>query len=109
MNAITLTLGGRATSTSRCSNISRFIQHGKRWIIEIYFVSTCFNFNVFSNAEISVVLCNQGLEAIDIERFGRSITIIRKISIRGTSHYLIKNEYGSLSEVLYSDKNIILY
>jgi len=76
MNAITLTLGGRATSTSRCSNISRFIQHGK------------------SNAEISVVLCNQGLEAIDIERFGRSITIIRKISIKGSSHYLIKNEYG---------------
>ncbi len=32
MNAITLTLGGRATSTSRCSNISRFIQHGKRLI-----------------------------------------------------------------------------
>ncbi|UJR35462.1 hypothetical protein I4U23_028218 [Adineta vaga] len=76
MNAITLTLGGRATSTSRCSNIGRFIQHGK------------------SNAEISVVLCNQGLEAIDIERFGRSITIMRKISIKGNSRYLIKNEYG---------------
>ncbi|CAF1392722.1 unnamed protein product [Adineta steineri] len=76
MNAITLTLGGRATSTSRCSNIGRFIQHGK------------------SNAEISVVLCNQGLEAIDIERFGRTITIIRKITIKGSSNYLIKNEYG---------------
>lgn len=49
----------------------------------------------FSFAEISVVLCNQGLEAIDIERFGRSITIIRKLSIKGSSHYQIKNEYGS--------------
>ncbi|CAF3385119.1 unnamed protein product [Rotaria sp. Silwood1] len=78
MNAITLTLGGRATSTSRCSNISRFIQHGK------------------SFAEVSVVLCNQGLEAIDIERFGRAITIIRKITIKGSSHYLVKNEYGKL-------------
>lgn len=48
----------------------------------------------FSNAEISVVLCNQGLEAIDIERFGRVITIIRKIALKGSSHYIIKNEYG---------------
>ncbi|CAF0863734.1 unnamed protein product [Adineta ricciae] len=76
MNAITLTLGGRATSTSRCSNIGRFIQHGK------------------SMAEISVVLCNQGLEAIDVERFGRSITIIRKFSVKSGSRYIIKNEYG---------------
>ncbi|CAF0907345.1 unnamed protein product [Rotaria sordida] len=78
MNAITLTLGGRATSTSRCSNIGRFIQHGK------------------SFAEICVVLCNQGLEAIDIERFGRAITIIRKITIKGSSHYLVKNEYDKI-------------
>ena len=49
-----------------------------------------------SNAEVSVILCNQGLEAIDIERFGRSITIIRKISIQGASRYVIKNEFGLL-------------
>ena len=49
-----------------------------------------------SNAEICVVLCNQGLEAIDRERFGRSITIIRRITIKGASNYLVKNEYGSL-------------
>jgi len=55
-----------------------------------------FNLNLISNAEISVVLCNQGLEAIDIERFGRSITIIRRIIIKGSSRYFIKNEYGSL-------------
>ncbi|CAF4246586.1 unnamed protein product [Rotaria socialis] len=78
MNAITLTLGGRATSTSRCSNIGRFIQHGKGF------------------AEISVVLCNQGLEAIDIERFGRSITITRKVTVKGSSHYQVKNEYGKI-------------
>jgi len=60
------------------------------------FFMNYFNFNCISNAEISVVLCNQGLEAIDIERFGRSITIIRRISIKGHSHYLIKNEYGLL-------------
>lgn len=76
MNAITLTLGGRAASTSRCSNISRFIQHGK------------------SQAEVSVVLCNQGLEAIDRDRFGRCITIVRRITIKGASHYYIKNEFG---------------
>ena len=52
------------------------------------------DFYSFSNAEICVVLCNQGLEAIDIERFGRSITILRKISIKGASRYFIKNEYG---------------
>jgi chromosome segregation ATPase len=56
------------------------------------------NLSIFidsSNAEISVVLCNQGLEAIDVERFGRSITITRRISIQGASRYLIKNEFGS--------------
>lgn len=59
-------------------------------------------FICFSNAEISVVLCNQGLEAIDIERFGRSITIIRRISIQGGSRYLIKNEYGSFDKLDFS-------
>lgn len=53
----------------------------------------------FSHAEISVVLCNQGLEAIDIERFGRSITILRRITIKGSSHYQIKNEYGSFIQI----------
>ncbi|CAF1047944.1 unnamed protein product [Adineta steineri] len=48
---------------------------------------------MISNAEISIVLCNQGLEAIDIERFGRSIIIICKISTNGSSYNLIKNEY----------------
>jgi len=47
-----------------------------------------------SNAEISVVLCNQGLEAIDLERFGRMITITRKIGLKGSSTYVIRNEFG---------------
>lgn len=63
------------------------------------FIGFLFNpFVCFSHAEISVVLCNQGLEAIDIERFGRSITIIRRIAIKGNSHYVIKNEYGSFNQ-----------
>lgn len=95
MNAITLTLGGRATSTSRCSNIARFIQHGKRSDICIIGKSKAMDeMFFFSQAEISVVLCNQGLEAIDRERFGRCISIVRRITIKGGSTYWVKNEYG---------------
>ena len=64
-------------------------------------------FVCFSHAEISVVLCNQGLEAIDIERFGRSITIVRRITIKGSSHYLIKNEYGLFIQI--SEKRLIFF
>jgi structural maintenance of chromosomes protein 6 len=50
---------------------------------------------VFSQAEISVVICNQGVEAIDRERFGRFITIVRRITINSNSQYTIKNEFGT--------------
>ncbi|TBU45032.1 P-loop containing nucleoside triphosphate hydrolase protein [Dichomitus squalens] len=76
LSALTVALGGKATSTGRGSGLKSFIREGQ---------------NV---AEVSVQLKNQGEEAYKPKEYGKSIIITRRFTRDGSSSYKIKARDG---------------
>ncbi|KAI8978840.1 P-loop containing nucleoside triphosphate hydrolase protein [Trametes punicea] len=76
LSALTVALGGKATSTGRGSGLKSFIREGQ------------------PVAEVTVVLKNQGEEAYRPKEYGRSIVITRRFTKEGSSSYKIKSRDG---------------
>ncbi|OBZ68728.1 Structural maintenance of chromosomes protein 6 [Grifola frondosa] len=76
LSALTVALGGKATSTGRGTGLKSFIREGQ---------------NV---AEVTVVLKNQGEEAYRPKDYGKSIVITRRFNKDGGSSYKIKSKDG---------------
>ncbi|KAL1950788.1 hypothetical protein VTO73DRAFT_5912 [Trametes versicolor] len=78
LSALTVALGGKATTTGRGSGLKSFIREGQ------------------SVAEVTVVLKNQGEEAYRPKDYGRSIVITRRFTKEGASSYKIKSRDGKV-------------
>ncbi|KAI0755297.1 P-loop containing nucleoside triphosphate hydrolase protein [Daedaleopsis nitida] len=78
LSALTVALGGKATSTGRGSGLKSFIREGQQV------------------AEVSVVLKNQGEEAYRPRDYGKSIVITRRFTKDGASSYKIKSKDGKV-------------
>ncbi|KZT28345.1 P-loop containing nucleoside triphosphate hydrolase protein [Neolentinus lepideus HHB14362 ss-1] len=76
LSAITVALGGKATSTGRGSGLKSFIREGQ------------------SVAEVSISLKNQGEEAYKPDLYGKSIVVTRRFTKEGNSSYKIKSKDG---------------
>ncbi|KZT09323.1 P-loop containing nucleoside triphosphate hydrolase protein [Laetiporus sulphureus 93-53] len=76
LSALTVALGGKATSTGRGSGLKSFIREGQH------------------AAEVTVVLKNLGDEAYRPKEYGKSIVITRKFTKEGSSSYKIKSKDG---------------
>ncbi|EPQ51080.1 P-loop containing nucleoside triphosphate hydrolase protein [Gloeophyllum trabeum ATCC 11539] len=76
LSAITVALGGKATSTGRGSGLKSFIREGQ------------------PVSEVSISLKNQGEEAYKPELYGKSIVITRRFTKEGSSSYKIKSKDG---------------
>ncbi|KAI0304378.1 P-loop containing nucleoside triphosphate hydrolase protein [Multifurca ochricompacta] len=78
LTAITVALGGKATSTGRGNGLKAFIREGQ------------------PAAEVSIHLKNQGEEAYKHDLYGHSIVITRRFTKEGASSYKIKSKDGKL-------------
>ncbi|KAI0300233.1 P-loop containing nucleoside triphosphate hydrolase protein [Russula brevipes] len=78
LTAITVALGGKATSTGRGTGLKAFIREGQ------------------PAAEVTILLKNQGEEAYKHDLYGDSIVITRRFTKEGTSSYKIKSKDGKL-------------
>ncbi|KAI9057466.1 P-loop containing nucleoside triphosphate hydrolase protein [Trametes sanguinea] len=78
LSALTVALGGKATSTGRGSGLKSFIREGQ------------------AVSEVTVVLKNQGEEAYRPKEYGRSIVITRRFTKEGASSYKIKSREGKV-------------
>ncbi|PIL22905.1 hypothetical protein GSI_15601 [Ganoderma sinense ZZ0214-1] len=78
LSALTVALGGKATSTGRGSGLKSFIREGQ------------------SVSEVSVQLKNQGEEAYKPKEYGKSIIIQRRFTKDGASSYKIRSREGKL-------------
>ncbi|TFK52189.1 P-loop containing nucleoside triphosphate hydrolase protein [Heliocybe sulcata] len=76
LSAVTVALGGKATSTGRGSGLKSFIREGQ------------------SVSEVSISLKNQGEEAYKPESYGKSIVVTRRFTKEGSSSYKIKSKDG---------------
>ncbi|KAH9925422.1 P-loop containing nucleoside triphosphate hydrolase protein [Epithele typhae] len=76
LSALTVALGGKATSTGRGSGLKSFIREGQ------------------SVAEVTVVLKNQGEEAYQPDKYGSSIFITRRFTKDGSSSYKLRGKDG---------------
>lgn len=74
--ALTIALGGKASSTSRGSSLKDFIREGA------------------SAAEITVRLCNRGPEAYQPAAYGDVIVIERRINADGSGHWRLRSAEG---------------
>jgi chromosome segregation ATPase len=92
LSAITVALGGKATSTGRASGLKSFIKSGERCasILFLEIILTVFE----SAAEVSVTIKNGGLEPYRPEVYGESITVTRHFTQAGNASYKIKNKLG---------------
>ncbi|TFY72836.1 hypothetical protein EVG20_g177 [Dentipellis fragilis] len=78
LSAITVALGGKATSTGRGSGLKSFIREGQ------------------AASEVSIQLKNQGDEAYKHDIYGDSIIITRRFTKEGSSSYKIKSRDGKV-------------
>ncbi|TCD69031.1 Structural maintenance of chromosomes protein 6 [Steccherinum ochraceum] len=78
LSALTVALGGKATTTGRGNGLKAFIKEGQ------------------SAAEVTVTIKNQGDEAFKHDEYGDSIVITRKFTKDGTSSYRICAKNGNL-------------
>ncbi|THH16753.1 hypothetical protein EUX98_g9252 [Antrodiella citrinella] len=76
LSALTVALGGKATTTGRGNGLKSFIREGQ------------------GAAEVSVTIKNQGDEAYKPEEYGPSIIITRRFTKEGTSSYKICSKDG---------------
>ncbi|KAF8879889.1 P-loop containing nucleoside triphosphate hydrolase protein [Gymnopilus junonius] len=78
LSAITVALGGKATSTGRGNGLKSFIREGQ------------------SAAEVTIHIKNQGEEAYKPKEYGKTIVITRKFSKEGSSSWKIKSKDGKV-------------
>ncbi|KAF8500946.1 P-loop containing nucleoside triphosphate hydrolase protein [Russula emetica] len=78
LTAITVALGGKATSTGRGSGLKAFIREAQ------------------PAAEVTIQLKNQGEEAYKYDLYGDSIVITRRFTKEGASSYKIKSRDGKI-------------
>ncbi|KAI0051110.1 P-loop containing nucleoside triphosphate hydrolase protein [Auriscalpium vulgare] len=78
LSAITVALGGKATSTGRGNGLKAFIREGQ------------------SVSEVSIQLKNQGEEAYKHDVYGDSIIVTRRFTKEGASSYKIKSRDGKV-------------
>lgn len=90
LTAITIALGGKASSTNRASSLKSFIKSGE------------------TGAEIIVRLRNRGEEAYQNDVYGDSITVVRRINIDGGGSWRILDENGKTRSTHRSDLSRIL-
>ncbi|KAF9804066.1 hypothetical protein IEO21_09462 [Rhodonia placenta] len=76
LSALTVALGGKATSTGRGNGLKSFIREGQ------------------AVSEVTVVLKNQGEEAYRQNEYGKSIVITRRFTKEGASSYKIRSKDG---------------
>lgn len=76
--ALAIGLGSKAQSTSRSTNIKDLVRRGE------------------SSATIEIVLTNDGVDSFEEEVYGKEITVVRTISINGSSTYKLKNAKGQI-------------
>ncbi|PFH51262.1 hypothetical protein AMATHDRAFT_59575 [Amanita thiersii Skay4041] len=76
LSAITVALGGKATSTGRGSGLKSFIREGQ------------------SIAEVTISIKNHGDEAYKPQEYGKSIIITRRFTKDGLSSWKIKSKDG---------------
>ena len=89
MDAVILCLGGNARSTGRQASAKTFIKTNCEWVYSSL-LSPRLNPKIKSfksKAELSITLRNDGEDAYKTHEYGNRITIERKISGDGTSHY----------------------
>lgn len=78
LTAITLCLGGKASSTNRGASIKSLIKSGEE------------------QAALIVKLKNEGNDAYQTDVFGKSIIIERHFSRSGSTSWKLKNEFGKI-------------
>ena len=78
LTALTLCLGGKASSTNRGASLKSFIKEGKE------------------TAVITVRLKNQGDGAYMPDEFGETIQVVRQFSRSGTSGFKVKSKTGRI-------------
>ncbi|KAF8574882.1 P-loop containing nucleoside triphosphate hydrolase protein [Ramaria rubella] len=78
LSALTIALGGKATSTGRASGLKSFIREGQ------------------STAEVTINIKNEGEEAFKPNVYGDTIIISRRFTKEGSSSYKIKSGDGKL-------------
>lgn len=76
LSAITVALGGKATSTGRAAGLKSFIKTGE------------------TAAEVTLTLKNGGHEPFKPNEYGNSIIITRHFTQNGSSSYKLKNQHG---------------
>jgi structural maintenance of chromosomes protein 6 len=94
LSAITVALGGKATSTGRGSGLKSFIREGQRFVILLWLPSRVLHEEQHSAAEVIISLKNQGEEAYKPKEYGKSIVIARKFNREGSSSWKIKSKDG---------------
>lgn len=93
LSAITIALGGKSIVTGRGTSLKSFIREGQR-CAQIARTHS-FHSNIDnSQAEVTIVLKNEGDEAFKHDLYGDAIAITRRLSKDGSSWYKIKNKEG---------------
>jgi chromosome segregation ATPase len=90
LTALTLCLGGKASSTSRGHNLKAFIKEGRE------------------SATLSVKIKNRGPSAFKPEEFGESIIVERHFSRSGVSGFRVKNSSKKVLSKTRADVDDIL-
>lgn len=92
LTAITLCLGGKASSTNRGGALKNFIKEGKE------------------KSQLIVKIKNQGHDAYQHDLYGDSIIIERHFTTKGSSGFFVKSETGNtISKVKSEVANIVEY
>lgn len=97
LTALTIALGGKATSTGRGHGLKSFIREGQQCVFQSFFCVFPSVYSVMfrvSTAEVTVGLKNQGDEAYRPDVYGERVFITRRFSKDGSSNYKIKSSDG---------------
>ncbi|EGN98432.1 hypothetical protein SERLA73DRAFT_109919 [Serpula lacrymans var. lacrymans S7.3] len=78
LSAITVALGGKATSTGRGNGLKSFIREGQ------------------DVAEVTITIKNQGEEAFKPKEYGKSIIVTRRFKKDGSSSWKIRSKDGKV-------------
>jgi ATP-dependent RNA helicase DDX6/DHH1 len=93
LTAITICLGGKATTTNRGQSLKSFIKEGEEWVT---LISARYGTDCIRSSTLSVKIKNTSDSAYQHEVYGDSIIVERHISRSGASSYKIKSASGRL-------------
>lgn len=92
LTAITLCLGGKATSTNRGQSLKSFIREGQEYVKKPCKCSAI-TYN-HRSAVLAVQIKNEGETAYKTDLYGPSITVERHFNVHGVSGFRIKSADG---------------